>query len=368
MPPAAHFPSLFLPRDAVRIERDAATADRDGWLSMRQQALLHRRGWLRMLAPRAAGGLELSLPAAVRLEEQVAAIDGSMAWVLTLCAGAGWFAGFLPPAMARIIIGTRRLCVAGSGAPTGYADLDPGQASVRLTGRWDYASGAPMATHFTVNAVLRQHGEILRDDAGMPRVRAFIVPAALAHKEPSWRSIGLRASASHSYRFTDTPVDAGCGFRIDPAAATSAGPLYQFPFMALAYVTLSANLAGMGSHFLALAGPAIAARRVGGQPLIEAPGVAARLSGARANLDRTRARFYALLDAGWDDVAGGAPLSVKAQAELREASLALAEAARLAVDGIYPFCGLVAAGEGTPINRVWRDFHTATQHSLLLPV
>jgi alkylation response protein AidB-like acyl-CoA dehydrogenase len=224
-----------------------------------------------------------------------------------------------------------------------------------------------MATHFTVNAVLRQHGEILRDDAGMPRVRAFIVPAALAHKEPSWRSIGLRASASHSYRFTDTPVDAGCGFRIDPAAATSPGPLYQFPFMALAYVTLSANLAGMASHFLALAGPAIAARRVGGQPLIEAPGVAARLAGARQKLAQAREHFYALLDGGWAEVAGGDALSVQAQADLREASLALAEAARLAVDGIYPFCGLVAAGEGTPINRVWRDFHTATQHSLLLP-
>jgi alkylation response protein AidB-like acyl-CoA dehydrogenase len=225
-----------------------------------------------------------------------------------------------------------------------------------------------MATHFTVNAVLRQHGEILRDDAGMPRVRAFIVPAALAQQQPSWRSIGLRASASHSYRFEDTLVDADCGFRIDPQAATSAGPLYQFPFMALAFVTLSANLAGMAAHFLALAGPAIAARRVGGQPLGEAPGVAARLAGARAQLDQARDRFYELLDGGWAEVAGGDSLSVQAQAGLREASLALAQAARLAVDGIYPFCGLAAAGESTSLNRVWRDFHTATQHSLLLPV
>ncbi|MFL6707392.1 MAG: hypothetical protein ACJ8HI_04210, partial [Massilia sp.] len=45
--------------DARRIAFDAAAADADGWLTPRQQALLHRRGWLRMLAPGSAGGLEL---------------------------------------------------------------------------------------------------------------------------------------------------------------------------------------------------------------------------------------------------------------------------------------------------------------------
>jgi hypothetical protein len=199
-------------------------------------------------------------------------------------------------------------------------------------------------------------------------VRAFIVPAGLAVAEPSWRSIGLRASASHSYRFERTQVDADCGFAIDPRHATSSGPLYQFPFMALAYVTLCVNLAGMAAHFLALAAPAIAGRRIGGLPLNEAPGVAARLAGARERLAGARAEFYDALDEAWATVAAGAALPPDGQARLRETSLALAAAAREGVDVIYPFCGLIAAGEGTPINRVWRDFHTATQHSLLLPI
>jgi len=353
--------------DARRIAFDAAAADAAGWLTLRQQALLHRRGWLRMLAPKSAGGLELPLPDVVRLEEAVAAIDGSMAWVLTLCAGAGWFAGFLAPPAARAIIGTRRLCVAGSGAPTGYADAEGAQ--FRLNGRWDYASGAPMATHFTVNAVLREGGEVLKDDEGRPRVRAFIVPTAQVRREPSWRTMGLRASASHSYRIEGALVDASCGFAIDPACATSADPLYQFPFMALAWVTLSVNLAGMAAHFLALARPAIAARRQSGTgiALIEAPGVRARFDAAGSALEAARDRFYTVLDQAWAEVAAGAPLPAASQASIEQVSLALVEAARLAVDGIYPYCGLVAAGAATPLNRVWRDFHTATQHSLLLP-
>lgn len=365
-------------RDAARIAAGAAAADAAGWLSDRQQALLHRRGWLRMLAPRAAGGLEADLPSVVRLEEAVAAVDGSMAWVLTLCAGAGWFAGFLPPALARRMVHSRRLCVAGSGAPSGFADIDEAANSVdpdhpgarfRITGRWDYASGAPMATHFTLNAVLRRHGEVLRDAAGAPRIRAFIVPAALVEALPSWRSIGLRASASHSYRLDGALVDADHGFRIDPAAASAPGPLYRFPFMALAFVTLSVNLAGMAAHFLALAAPAIGRRRQPGTglPLLEAPGVRDRLALAGTRLAQARGHFYALLDGAWAALAAGADLSAADNASLQAASLALVEAARAAVDGIYPYCGLVAASADSDINRVWRDFHTATQHTLLLP-
>ena len=128
-------------RDARRIARHAQAADAARFLHPAQQALLHRRGWLTMLAPRSAGGAEMPLPQVVRLEEAVAAVDGSMGWVLTLCAGAGWFAGFLVPGMAQSIIGTPRVCLGGSGAATGYAEEEGD--GYRITGSWDYASGAP---------------------------------------------------------------------------------------------------------------------------------------------------------------------------------------------------------------------------------
>ena len=39
-------------------------------------------------------------------------------------------------------------------------------------------------------------------------------------------------------------VPAAHCFAIDPACATAPGPLYRFPFMPLAFVTLGANLLG----------------------------------------------------------------------------------------------------------------------------
>ncbi|HEU4373301.1 MAG TPA: acyl-CoA dehydrogenase [Telluria sp.] len=355
------------PRDAARILDAAAAADAGRWLLPAQQARIHRRGWLRMLAPQAAGGAELALPDVVRLEERIAALDGSMGWTVTLCAGAGWFAGFLPPALAREIMTTKRVCVAGSGAPTGYADVEGD--GYRIDGRWDYASGAPMATHFTLNAILREHGQPLLDAAGAPCIRAFIVPARDVEIVPSWRSIGLRASASHSYRIGAKWIAAQHGFQIDAAHATAAGPLYRFPFMSLAFVTLAANLAGMASHFLQLATPSIARRRhpMAGLPLIDVPGVAQRVQGAADGLEAARTLFYRLLDRAWQHVVAGAVLDAGETATLQSASLALVGVARKAVDELYPYCGLYAAHEESEINRVWRDFHTATQHTLLLP-
>jgi alkylation response protein AidB-like acyl-CoA dehydrogenase len=356
-------------RDAARIDRYAASADTDGWLHPVHQALVHHRGWLRMLAPRAVGGEERPLPDVVRLEEALARVDGSVGWTVTLCAGAGWFAGFLPPHLARAILATPRACLAGSGAPTGYADRDGD--GWRVEGEWDYASGAPMATHFTFNAFLRADGRPLLDADGQPRIQAFVVPKAIVEIVPRWRSIGLRATASHAYRVRGAWVHADHGFVIDPAAAREHGPLYRFPFLPFAFVTLAANVAGMASHFVDLAHACIARRRnrFGGQNelLIDVPAVRAVLDGARGRLDDVRARFYALLDATWSDVAAGADVADEQAAQMQALAQEWVAASRHAVDTLYPYCGLVAASADSAINRVWRDFHTASQHALLLP-
>jgi alkylation response protein AidB-like acyl-CoA dehydrogenase len=356
--------------DAAVIAEHAFAADLEGWLHPSQQALIHERGWLRMLAPRAVGGGEMALPGVVRLEESIARVDGSMGWTVTLCAGAGWFAGFLAPRVAREILATPNVCLAGSGAPTGYADIDG--EGWRIDGLWDYATGAPMATHFTFNAQLRDNGQPLLDDAGNPRIQAFVVPAALVEIVPRWRSIGLRATASHAYRVSAQWVHADHGFDIDPARAHAQGPLYRFPFLAFAFVTLAANVAGMAAHFVELAEECIERRRNrfggNGEPLIEVPSVRVLLDSTRSSLDDVRGRFYKLLDATWVQVAAGAALGDEQAAQMQALAMEWVNASRRAVDTLFPYCGLFAMREDAPINRVWRDFHTASQHALLTPL
>ena len=355
-------------RDTARISRHADHADEARWLHPVQQALIHRRGWLRMLAPRALGGQELALPQVVRMEEALARIDGSMAWTVTLCAGAGWFAGFLDPDLARAILATPRVCLAGSGAPTGTAAREG--EGWRIDGQWEYASGAPMATHFTFNAVLHDGGAPLLDAFGQPRIQAFVVPADLVEIVPNWRTLGLRATASHAYKVERRWIHARHGFATDPAGARAPGPLYRFPFMAFAFVTLAANVAGMGAHFLDLARESVAHRRNRfgkGEALIEVPSVRAVLEDAGAALEGAGGRLYALLDTTWERVAAGDQVTERESAALQALAMDWVNTARRAVDTLYPYCGLHAAREDSAINRVWRDFHTGSQHALLTP-
>lgn len=105
-----------------------------GHLAPAQLALIKRRGWFQLLAPRSLGGMELALPQAVRLEEAIAGADGNCGWVVTLCAGAGCFAGFLPPALTRA-------AVAMPGYAWPAAARPPALQSVRLKAGASMTSG-----------------------------------------------------------------------------------------------------------------------------------------------------------------------------------------------------------------------------------
>lgn len=332
--------SLLSSLDARRLRADAAAADVAATPTPRQLALAQRRGWLRLLAPAAVGGLECPLPEAVRFEEQLAQACGSTAWWVTLCAGAGWFAGFWPGALARQVLGTRRVCVGGSGE-VGEAVAEGG--GWRIRGRWSHASGAPWCTHFTLNARLENGA-----------VRAFVLPAAQVQREAgSWRAYGLRASASEAFSVRGAWVAAEQAFDISPGAATADGPLYRFPFRTLAQATLAANLSGLARAFLAEAEALIARPR--SRHLLP------RWQQLHSELAMLREGFFAALHAAW------AQPDADACDTLGRLALALGRDSLAAAQAAYPWCGLAAADAGTALNRIWRDLHTASQHAIWLP-
>lgn len=337
----------------------APDADAQGTLLPSAIALIHASGWLKMLAPAEVGGQGRALPEVVRLEEALCGTDGSCGWLVTLCAGAGWFSGFWPPALAREVLATPQLCLAGSGAPSGRAEREG--AGWRISGHWRHASGSQIATHYTFNAQLFEHGQPLRDASGQPRVCAFVVPAAQVQIEPgSWHSIGLRASTSCAFSVQQLWVPESQAFVIDAAHAQHPGPLYRFAFDALAWVTLSACVLGMARQFIALAEPLCS------RPLPHLGGPSAHLQALHAARSQAvaaaREAFYATLDAAWAQVCAGRTLEAAQSAQLRECALAVVQQAREAVDALYPGCGLQAADPRSHINRVWRDLHTASQH------
>jgi len=343
------------PAAVALIRKHAREAEQLGALHPEVLALIYEQQWFRSLVPQRFGGLAWPLPMVVRLEEELARADGSVGWTVTLCSGAGWFAGFFPPGDLSGLFSNPRLCIAGSGMAAGRAERLPG-GGFRISGRWGYASGATHAMAFTANCVVWANGaQVLGDDA-QPLVRPFLFLREEVRVQDDWRAVGLAATGSHGFAVSGLEVPAERCFVIDGAMAADASPLYRYPFLPLAEATLAVNSCGMAFHFLDCF-EELFGRRKEHLPAAAAEEAALMLARGRGELTGVREEFYTALDRSW--AAAGQFDAVS------RTSHSLAATARQWVDKLYPLAGLGAARVDSEINRVWRDLHTASQHPLL---
>lgn len=310
-------PSEFLDTGlTTMIREDASYAEQQGDITSRQLRAIIDNKWFRMFVPARMGGLGLSLPEVLRIEEGLAWADGSTAWIVTLCSGAGWFVGFLDQAIVGSIVRNNDFCIAGSGAATGTAEIVP--QGFRINGTWRYASGSLHATMFTANCVIK----------GSNEVRSFILRPDEVNLQRTWNSMGMVATASHSFEVRNQVIPSNRGFVIDASHPVLGDPVYKYPFLQLAETTLAVNVSGMAMRFCELC----------------------QSSESRLILDHARQLLY--------DSVNGLPSQVSS------ASRSLVRISRDVVNKLYPSQGLRAADKGTEINRVWRNFHTAAQHSI----
>jgi alkylation response protein AidB-like acyl-CoA dehydrogenase len=357
-----HHPSYLLKPEWIKtIRGTAAEAEKLGKLHPDQLALIYQQGWFKFLVPEAYSGLQLPLPDMVRLEESLAWANGSLGWVVTLCAGAGWFGGFLAAGIAQELLNNPQLCLAGSGASTGTATIT--KAGYIINGKWKYASGAHHATHVTANCIIKNGNETVLNEDGSPLILPFIFNREDVTVVPAWKYIGMMATGSDAYEVKDLFVNADRCFQIEPEAAVIKDPLYQYPFLQLAEATLAANISGMAVHFLDLCGPLFDEKQLGKrQSDSHKEGTSQLLDELTISLNTIRKEFYQIADASWQSgLAGNAGHLDEVSAISRK----LAKTAREYIDQLYPYCGLQAANPDTEISQVWRDLHTASQHSLL---
>jgi len=345
---------LLSPDIINTLRGDCMQAEKDGRLSAKQMELIHREKWFHLFVPKEYGGLALSLPQAVRLEESISWTDGSVGWVVTLCAGAAMFIGYFNPDLANEIFSDPRVCLAGSGQATGTAKMV--EEGFQINGLWPYASGAPEATHFTANCVIEPGGQI----------QSFVFKKDEVTLHPIWHYLGLNATAGYSFSVKDLHIPANRSFIIDPAHALLPHPVYHYPFLQLAETTIAANIVGMCLSFFDLAQQLFTQQ----QHTTRSQGVKSKglelSTWGLAEINMLRQKFYTSLDASWTSHVTSNKISESELNEVSKASLQLAGQSRELVNQLYPYCGMHAARTDTMINQVWRNINTASQHSLLL--
>ncbi len=339
-------PSRFISAHDVRILRQyAADAEALQDLHPAQLNVIYEKNWFNLFVPLAYNGKQLDLITALQLEEAIAWADGSTGWTVTLCSGANFFVGFLDQKLAEQIFRDNKTCFAGSGHPSGIAKTT--NCGFEISGHWKYATGAPHATIFT--AVCQAD-----DQKNIPGAFLFYKDEVFIQKV--WDTMGLVATASNSFEVHNLTVPASRQFRIEASFATLPGLIYQYPFLQFAETTLAVNTSGMVIRFLGLA-----------EDLIKQKNTPLHLLHEQlARLENARRSFYESVRQSWRELSLHRAVAQQTLEAVSIASRELAGVARQATHIIYPYCGVIAATRSAEINRVWRNIHTASQHTLLL--
>ncbi|HWZ15775.1 MAG TPA: hypothetical protein VNW95_11115 [Mucilaginibacter sp.] len=358
-------PSAFINVKDVNIIRSTAPlAEQMGVLHPDQLEVIYSRKWFKLLVPEIYSGLQISLPELVRLQEAISWADGSTGWVVTLCSGAGWFGGFISPEMSRTVFNNDKVCLAGSGAIGGTAEITAN--GYIINGTWKYATGAHHATHITANCIIKKGNQTVSDTEGEPLVLPFIFDKKDVNVLPAWKYIGMIATGSDSFEVKNLEVAGNRQFKIEPSAAVVNEPLYKYPFLQLAEATLAVNLSGLAIHFMDLSED-VFNEKIRQPRLTDVQNALLTdvLESSKTAIDLVRKDFFETVDQSWRTIMDHGAVLDDQLTQVSITSRKLAHAARENVDRLYPLCGLMAAKRDTEMNRVWRDLHTASQHSLL---
>lgn len=339
-------PSQFIAKEiSTAIRNGSAEAEALKQLPPEVLNIIYKQNWFNLFVPKDHGGLGLSLTDGLQIQEALAWADGSTGWTVTLCSGANYFIGFLSPEATKKIFNHPHVCLAGSGHPSGVAKTT--KDGYKINGRWKYATGAPHATVFTAVC-------IIENEAGKKEQAFwFYKDEVIIHKD--WNPMGMIATASHSFEVKDLTVPSDRLFIIDPSYAILPHPIYQYPILPFAEATLAVNMAGMAMHFIDLAKDMLQQKKIAENKATE----------AEHRLNKERILFYEIIGQSWNELTINKSIQQQLLKKLSDTSRNLAATARRQVDELFPYCGLIAATTSSPINRVWRDLHTASQHPLL---
>ncbi|HZQ36683.1 MAG TPA: acyl-CoA dehydrogenase family protein [Dehalococcoidia bacterium] len=321
-------------------------------------------GLFSIYTPRQFGGLELSLPEALRVVEEVARLDGSTGWTVALGVANDLFTCVLPDASAARVLRHGSALIAG--APGFSVRAEAVDGGYCLTGQWPFCSGAPNATWITVAAPVFD-GETPRLGPGGPELIAAFLPPSDVEIVDTWHVTGLRGTGSHDLRVDHVFVPA----EMAGPMAIPEGPrqlrasiLARIPFMTLVGIAQSPPVClGIARHaideFRALA---LAKERPFTPRLSEQVQAHEGLARAEAQLRAARCYWYASVECLWATVTRGEQLSLGDRANSRLASLTAVENSLAAVDSLRRLAGSSAIFQSAPFERCWRDVHTAAQH------
>lgn len=352
------------------LESQAEASDEHGKLIDETVTRFKELGFVRMLQPKEYGGYETE-----PLEFFDTVIElGSHA------PAAGWVAGVVGVHPFEIAVADRRVqeeiwgedpdtWIASPYAPFGRAKQVEG--GYIFSGRWQFSSGTSHCQWIVL-------GGLIVDSDGKPIVehaeRHFVLPRAdYEIIEGSWNTVGLKGSGSKDVVITDAFVP---DYRvIDPiddletyAGAERAGrgdnPLYHMPFHVMFGSIISAQTLGIAKgalqQYIAYTQQRVTAR---GKVAVTDPHMLHVLGHSASEIDASLLQYRDTIQRMWDLAVAGEEVDVLVRTQVRRDQVTAVHRAADAVDRLVELAGGGAMRLEHPLQRFWRDLHTALGHT-----
>ena len=330
---------------------------------------LSEAGVFRMLVPRSLGGGEVDPLVQMDVLEAISRGDGSVGWVSAILSGTAWTTSYLRPDVAAEILADPHALLAGTLGIASGGRAVAVDGGYRLSGQWPFGSGSGHASWLVSRSVVFDADSPRIDpNSGGPVTRVLLFPRADATILNTWDVTGLSGTGSNDYTVDDLFVPEERTFELVGRTPHHEGPLYLGRFFLLAH----------GAHALGIARAAVDALKTMMGSKREGASGANLLVRDRTYIQVAVAQAEALVRGGraylweatreiWAEATETGAIGTESRALARLANCAAFDNSLEAIDLMYKVGGGASVYRKTPLQRYFRDIHTASQHSVVGP-
>ena len=329
-------------------------------------ARMRQADLLRVMQPKAYGGLEYGFDVFVEIEATIASGCGSTGWVYGLLASQQWLIACFAKEAQDEVWSDRGAVAAGTYAPVARAVAVDG--GYRVSGAGSFCSGCD-------NAQWQFLGGMIPQASDPPQPGFFLLRTADIAIDDNWRTMGLAGTGSKTIVANEAFVPshralpfADLTNATAPGMRASANPLYKQSFLAVLPIAIVAPVLGMAegalSAFLDMAKVRTTRGAVAGgnRKMAELSTIQLRAAEATACIDAARLLMFRDLAEAFALAARGEAVSLDVRLRNRRDQAFCVRLLTQAIDALF----LAAGGQGLfldhPLQRFWRDAHAAGSH------
>jgi 3-hydroxy-9,10-secoandrosta-1,3,5(10)-triene-9,17-dione monooxygenase len=327
---------------------------------------LSESGLLRLGTSRRMGGLEAHPTTLVEVGRELARGSAALGWIYGLTCGHQWYLSFAQEQLQEEVRDAEPGLIVDSLVPAGQAEIV--EDGYLLSGHWKFVSGIEWASWAGLAFV--------PPNADPPRPVVAFVPAKELTIHDTWRTVGLRGTASNEVTLERVFVPSHRIFELAKFAADNqpqgevaeTGTVFKLPFMGMAAIHLCYTALGTAQRaideFQHWTKQRVRAyEHTNAQ---EAPYSQMTLADAIVKWDAAHALMLQYVRNMWDRAeAGKGALEPEERGRMFAQRAFIARTSAELTNQLFLDSGAMSLFESSAMQQLWRDANAASMHMVL---